>query len=112
MSEQAWKSSKAAIESVLTTLPADAQFHYPIRNGSMRVGLYAPKGKDAQKPHTQDEIYIVASGSGWFVNGEERTAFKPQDVLFVKAGVAHRFEDFSEDFSAWVVFWGPVGGES
>jgi len=77
----------------------------------MRVGLYAPKGTDDQTPHDQDELYIIASGSGWFVKGMDRIAFAPQDVLFVEAGVDHRFEDFSGDFSTWVVFWGPTGGE-
>jgi len=33
------------------------------------------------------------------------------DVLFVAAGVEHRFLNISDDFSAWVVFWGPKGGE-
>jgi hypothetical protein len=32
-------------------------------------------------------------------------------MLFVPAGVEHRFEDFSDDFAVWVVFWGPDGGE-
>ena len=106
-----WQCSKSAIEAILSTQPADQQFHYPIRHGTMRVGLYAPKGLDDQTPHEQDELYIVASGSGWFVKGTDRIAFAPQDVLFVEAGVEHRFEDFSDDFSTWVVFWGPKGGE-
>jgi mannose-6-phosphate isomerase-like protein (cupin superfamily) len=106
-----WQSSKAAIEAVLSTLPADQQFHYPIRHGSMRVGLYAPKGVDEQSPHNQDELYIIASGNGWFVKGEERVPLAPQDVLFVEAGARHRFEDYSSDFAAWVIFWGPEGGE-
>ena len=33
------------------------------------------------------------------------------DCLFVAAGVEHRFETFSNDFSTWDVFWGPKGGE-
>jgi mannose-6-phosphate isomerase-like protein (cupin superfamily) len=106
-----WKSSKRAIEAVLTTLPRNEQFHYPIRHGSMRVGLYSPQDVDDQTPHTQDELYIIASGSGWFVKGTQRVPCEPQDVLFVEAGVAHRFENFSDDFSAWVIFWGPQGGE-
>jgi len=32
-------------------------------------------------------------------------------VIFVEAGVEHRFEDFTDDFETWVVFWGPQGGE-
>jgi len=32
--------------------------------------------------------------------------------LFVAAGEEHRFEAFSDDFAAWVVFWGEKGGET
>ena len=34
------------------------------------------------------------------------------DVLFVEAGQPHRFENMSPDFSTWVIFWGPEGGEA
>lgn len=81
-------------------------------HGTMRVGLYALRNHDPQKPHAQDEIYIIASGAGEFVNGAERAPFKPGDVIFVKAGVEHRFENFTADFQTWVVFWGPEGGEA
>lgn len=80
-------------------------------NGSMRLLVYAPRGEDPQEPHDQDEIYVIQSGSGWFVNGEDRHRFGPGDALFVHAGVEHRFEEFSDDLSMWVVFWGPEGGE-
>jgi mannose-6-phosphate isomerase-like protein (cupin superfamily) len=90
----------------------DKRSFYPIRHGSMRVGLYAPRGTDPQVPHTQDEVYIVQSGSGTFAKGEERRPFKAGDVIFVEAGIAHRFEDFGDDFETWVVFWGPDGGET
>ena len=53
----------------------------------------------------------VISGTGTFVNGPRRHGFKPGDLLFVPAGTVHRFEDFSDDFSTWVVFYGPIGGE-
>ncbi len=45
------------------------------------------------------------------VAGEDRVIFGPGDALFVPAGAVHRFEEFSEDFAAWVVFYGPEGGE-
>ena len=92
--------------------PAGARVNYPIHHGTMRVGIYAPRGSDPQQPHDQDEIYIVATGSGAFVCGDERRTFKPGDLLFVPAGAVHRFEDFTDDFSTWVVFWGPKGGEA
>lgn len=79
--------------------------------GTLRVKLYAPRGHDPQQPHSQDEIYVIASGSGMFWNGEERIAFAAGDLLFVPAGIPHRFEDFTDDFSTWVMFYGPEGGE-
>ncbi len=80
-------------------------------NGSMRPLVYAPRGDDPQQPHDQDEIYVIQAGTGWFVNGDVRHRFGPGDALFVHAGVEHRFEEFSDDLSMWVVFWGPDGGE-
>jgi mannose-6-phosphate isomerase-like protein (cupin superfamily) len=85
---------------------------FVFEHGTMQVKMYSPNGQDLQKPHTRDEIYVIARGSGWFVNGGERHAFQAGDVLFVPAGVPHRFEEFSEDFSTWVMFYGPEGGET
>ena len=79
--------------------------------GTMVLELYAPRGIDDQQPHLQDELYFVARGSGTFVCGGESVQFGPGDALFVAAGVEHRFEDFTEDFETWVVFYGPDGGE-
>lgn len=36
----------------------------------------------------------------------------PGNLLFVAAGAEHRFEDFTGDFGAWVMFYGPEGGET
>jgi|SRR6516164_6820209 len=80
------------------------------RRGDFSVELYAPCGIDEQEPHDQDEAYIVASGTGMFSRGEERVPFQPGDFLFAAAGVPHRFEEFTDDFQTWVVFFGPQGG--
>jgi mannose-6-phosphate isomerase-like protein (cupin superfamily) len=82
-----------------------------LAHGGMLVRFYAPRGTDQQGPHTRDELYVVARGNGAFVNGGERHPFGEGDVLFVPAGAEHRFEDFTEDFATWVVFYGPEGGE-
>jgi mannose-6-phosphate isomerase-like protein (cupin superfamily) len=81
------------------------------RHGTLDVEIYRPVRVDEQQPHTRDEIYVVISGSGQFVNGGTRQAFQAGEVLFVPAGVVHRFEDFSDDFATWVFFYGPEGGE-
>ncbi|HTC26221.1 cupin domain-containing protein [Dyella sp.] len=87
------------------------RFYYGLRHGSMKTGIYAPRRVDTQTPHKQDELYIVISGSGDFIKNEQRCRFQAHDVLFVEAGIPHRFENFTDDFATWVVFWGPDGGE-
>jgi mannose-6-phosphate isomerase-like protein (cupin superfamily) len=82
-----------------------------LEHGTMEVRFYQPRGTDPQEPHDRDEVYVVASGSGTFVRAGERFPFGPGDLLFVAAGVAHRFEDFGDDFATWVLFYGPKGGE-
>jgi len=81
-------------------------------HGSLVVKLYAPRGQDSQTPHSRDEVYVVARGSGEFLCGNERYPFGPQDLLFAAAGVEHRFENFTDDFAVWVMFYGPEGGEA
>ncbi len=90
----------------------DGLYGVLLRNGSMELGFYRPIGEDQQSPHAQDEIYIVQSGSGTLIRGEEQIDFAAGDALFVAAGIEHRFVSFSSDFAAWVVFYGPQGGES
>ena len=81
-------------------------------HGTLSVELYAPRGHDPQTPHTRDEVYVVVSGTGTFFNGGKREPFGPGDFLFVEAGLEHRFENFSDDFATWVLFYGPEGGEA
>jgi mannose-6-phosphate isomerase-like protein (cupin superfamily) len=107
-----WTFSLSDVAAKLPDDPETMRFHYALRHGTMKIGLYAPLGPDTQGPHKQDELYLVVSGSGWFTKNGDRRPFAPQDVLFVEAGADHRFEDFSPDFSTWVIFWGPDGGEA
>ena len=97
-----------------------------LAHGSMELRWFAPKGHDPQTPHDRDELYVIVSGTGVFmravenlpfddtslpIQGEERVRFGPGDALFVAAGTVHRFEEFSDDFATWIVFYGPEGGE-
>ncbi|HYZ64346.1 MAG TPA: hypothetical protein VE650_17990 [Acetobacteraceae bacterium] len=110
------------------TLPND-EGHPSARvlaHGTMEVRWFAPKPGDLHLPHDRDEIYVVVSGQGMFCRsneadpfdedrlgllGEERVPVRPGDVLFVPAGAAHRFHDFTPDFAVWAIFYGPEGGE-
>ena len=104
-----WHTSAA--EAARTKIPEGRRSAEILRHGSLEVRWYAPQGSDPQTPHDRDEIYIVASGHGMFVRGEERVPCRANDLLFVPAKVEHRFEAFSADFATWVMFWGPRGGE-
>jgi mannose-6-phosphate isomerase-like protein (cupin superfamily) len=91
--------------------PQGEPFAVAFARGTMSVELYAPRGRDLQTPHTRDELYFIVSGRGEFVHGERRDTFGPGDTFFAPAYREHRFEDFSDDFVTWVVFYGPEGGE-
>lgn len=92
--------------------PKGERFVELFRHGTLSVELYAPRQHDPQSPHTRDEVYAVVQGSGLFRNADERHRFGAGDVLFVPAGVEHRFEEFTDDLVVWVFFYGPEGGEA
>jgi mannose-6-phosphate isomerase-like protein (cupin superfamily) len=111
LSDGNWLFSLAETVAKLPPESEALRFAVAAQHGSMTLGLYAPRGDDIQTPHAQDELYVIAAGSGAFNKNGERRAFAAPDVIFVEAGVSHRFEDMSDDFLAWVIFWGPSGGE-
>ena len=98
-------------EALAKLAKTESPFLNLFEHGTLVVEVYKPQKVDLQKPHTRDEVYIIISGSGEFLNGGIRTDFSAGDFLFVPAGTEHRFENFTEDFATWVLFYGPEGGE-
>ena len=92
--------------------PAGERSTVVFEHGTLQVKLYAPRGHDPQTPHARDEIYVVAQGTGFFWDGETRRPFGPGTFLFAEAGRPHRFEEFTDDFAVWVMYYGPEGGEA
>ncbi len=80
------------------------------QHGDANLLLFVPKDQDTQVKHERDELYVIQSGQGIFKRGNETVRFEPGDVLFVAAGMEHRFASFSGDFRAWVLFFGAQGG--
>lgn len=80
-----------------------------LRERNMSAGLYALQAGelDTQAPHGQDEIYLVVSGRAAITVGEETTAVARGSVVYVPAGVAHRFHHVTEDLRVMVVFSPP-----
>lgn len=90
---------------------AGGEYTTLFRQGSLEIEIYRPIGVDRQQPHRKDELYVIINGTGVFEHGKKRTPFHEGDALFVRAGVEHRFVEFSPDFATWVFFYGPEGGE-
>lgn len=80
------------------------------QHGDANLLLFVPTDQDTQVSHERDELYVIHAGQGIFKRGNETVRFDAGDVLFVPAGVEHRFASFSGDFRAWVLFFGPKGG--
>lgn len=82
-----------------------------IRHPSCSVGIYrlAAGEPDRQSPHTEDEVYYVASGRGRIAVGEEDEAVSPGSIVFVAAREEHRFFDITEDLEV-LVFFSPAEG--
>lgn len=115
---------KTSFSEGLARLPGPATAQYPagapsatlLQHGSMRLLVFAPPvnpdGLDHQRPHAQDELYLVQRGSGEIVIDGARFPAGVGDAFFVAAGAQHRFEHCTPDFAAWVVFYGPNAGEA
>lgn len=72
----------------------------------MSAGLYVlpPGGSDPQKPHKEDEMYYVVRGRAHMQVGAEDEAVVAGSVIFVEAGVEHRFHDIEENLEVLVFF--------
>lgn len=82
------------------------RYHEHLRVPALSVGTYCipADGVDGQQPHTEDEVYVVASGRARFVTDSDDVEVGPGSVLYVPAAETHRFTDVSEDLSVVVVF--------
>ena len=76
-------------------------------DGDLELRFAACPTRGPQVPHQRDELYFVASGSGHYRVEDTLTAVGPGDVLFCAAHVGYGFEQISDDFSVWVLFYGP-----
>lgn len=88
---------------------AEATYVEHLRAADLSLGTYSiPAGaEDPQRPHTEDEIYIVLRGAGRLWTPSRTVDVGPGSVLFVPAGEAHRFVDVGADLTVLVVF-GPA----
>ena len=72
----------------------------------MSAGVYtlAADATDPQSPHKEDELYYVVRGRARMKAGIEDHAVATGSVIFVAAGVVHRFYDIEEELTVLVFF--------
>lgn len=75
------------------------------RQGNVSMIFFAPKIKDYQTFHEEDEFYFIVSGKGELIIDKERFSCESGDAFFVPKLVEHHFENFTEDFATWAVFF-------
>src|SRR5260370_19969597 len=82
-----------------------------LRVASLSMGLYRLKAgqPDEQKPHTEDEVYLVINGKASFRAAEHEQSVAPGTLIFVERSVEHRFYDITEDLTVLVFFAPPEG---
>jgi mannose-6-phosphate isomerase-like protein (cupin superfamily) len=78
---------------------------------SLTIAFWPAGGADDQTPHTEDEVYFVASGRGRIRVADEDRAVRAGTVVYVAAGVDHRFHSIEEDLKV-LVFWSPPRGSA
>jgi mannose-6-phosphate isomerase-like protein (cupin superfamily) len=77
-----------------------------LRRNSMSAGIYVldAGADDLQQPHDQDELYYVIEGQAVLeVDGDQKPV-KSGSLVFVAAGVQHRFHSIASKLSCLVVF--------
>jgi mannose-6-phosphate isomerase-like protein (cupin superfamily) len=104
---------KFSIDAFLSQLPGPANEKWkdgvwdvePFTKHGVTLVFFAPRGIDRQTFHDKDEFYFVVRGSGELMMGDEREACAVGDALYIEAFREHHFENFSDDFATWAVFF-------
>ena len=77
-----------------------------MRHPALSMGVYVlpAGGTDPQQPHTEDEVYYVVAGRAQIsVSGEDQTV-ETGTIVYVPAGVGHRFHSIEEELTVLVFF--------
>jgi quercetin dioxygenase-like cupin family protein len=99
-------------EEILAAQKASARPYFEfLRVPSLSMGIYVlPVGAtDPQQPHGEDEVYYVLEGCGRITVGHENQAVAPGSLVYVPAGIVHRFHAITDTLKV-LVFFAPAEG--
>lgn len=91
---------------LLAEMPGSPDYTGHLADEALSLGVYAlPAGAtDSQPAHAEDEIYYVAQGEAALDVDGERVPVGEGSLVFVRAGVPHRFEEIATDLQVLVFF--------
>ena len=98
------------LDALDTTREAEGRlYHEFLSVPDLSGGIYVLEAgaTDPQSPHTEDELYVVMSGRARVTVGAQVREVRAGSLVFVAAGVAHRFHDIDERL-VLVVAFGPA----
>ncbi len=104
---------KFTVDEFLEKLPLPANEKWkdgvfdvePFEKENVTLVFFAPRGTDYQTSHDEDEFYFIARGTGELIIENEKFKCATGDAFFVAAGKEHHFENFTEDFATWAIFF-------
>ena len=81
-------------------------YHEFLRIPELSAGVYVlPAGaEDLQRPHAQDEVYLVLHGRGTLRIGADDYPVTTGAIAFVPATTPHRFHSVTEELQVLVFF--------
>lgn len=102
------------LDDALAPLPMPATGKWPegepyqcmVNEPGAQILIFAPRGTDHQTPHNRNEAYVVVRGSATLEIEGVAQPIAAGDLAWIPRQVTHRFDDISDDFSAWVMFFG------
>jgi mannose-6-phosphate isomerase-like protein (cupin superfamily) len=77
-----------------------------LRVAALSVGIYTLEAGsiDPQQPHSEAEVYYIVSGQSDIQVGAEVRSVKAGSIIFVEAGVSHKFLNIREKLLVLVFF--------
>lgn len=107
MAEENLQSSIESIENLIERRANSGRAYLEfLRVPTMNAGVYslAAGAVDKQQPHDEDELYYVVKGKATMITGDHSEKVEAGAVIFVAAGVPHRFADIEEGLEVLVFF--------
>lgn len=93
-------------ETLAARMLVGTPYHEFLRVPDLSLGVYdLPAGaEDPQRPHAQDEVYLVLHGQGVLRIGTDDHPVSEGALAYVPASTPHRFHSITQELQVLVCF--------